>query len=295
MKRSKIEWTDFSGGVLNFVNRGTTKGDCELSPGCANCYALAILNRFRYAGPITRFNETKLEGITKAKFDPGDTPFRRGPGSRPMAFVCDMGDLFHDHVSAYDLRKSIEILSDRPDVDFQILTKRARRMAANVGAYYRRNVLIDPISNLWFGVSVENQSMADQRIPQLTQTPAAVRFLSLEPLLGPVDLTPYFGNINHPVTSQLEKKIHWVIVGQETGPNKRPMPKGALLDIANQCYDHDIPLFIKSAPEIEYNPIVDQFGLVDILRMWPGDDWGMIPDPNYEAELNASFMQHDIT
>ena len=183
MNKTSIEWTDFSSNPLYVVDRETGKRGwfCEkVSPGCANCYASA-LNIRRGTGhaylPANRdkvewrLNERELEAILR----------RRKPA---RIFMCDMTDLFHEDVPFGFIDQIWEAMRQAHQHTFQVLTKRPERMRL-----YLRDWA--PLPNVWLAVSVENQRMADERIPVLLDTPAAVRFLSCEPLLGPLDLTPW--------------------------------------------------------------------------------------------------------
>jgi len=183
MKLSGISWTDFSGQSLNFVVRGSTKGDCECSPGCKECYVKALDDRFHFLPEHTTTHPDKLARLAKKRF-PKYSP-KRGAPHKPMCFVVDTGDLFHEDVPDKFIWGVLGIMEERDDVTWQILTKRAERMRQVVCLY--RNGAFLP-QHIWLGVSVENQECADKRIPPLLDTPAAVRFVSVEPMLGAVDL-----------------------------------------------------------------------------------------------------------
>ena len=236
MNKTGIEWTDFSSNPLYVVDRETGKRGwfCEkVSPGCANCYASA-LNVRRGTGhayvPANRdkvewrLNERELEAILR----------RRKPA---RIFMCDMTDLFHEDVPFRWIGQIWRVMLATSQHTFQVLTKRPDRMrdfirwmeashhdhlegAIGAGTW--------PLPNVWLGVSVENQRMADERIPVLLDTPAAVRFLSCEPLLGPLDLiSACEGTRNFLEGIDFEllepwpdnpPRISWVIVGGESGP-----------------------------------------------------------------------------
>ena len=142
-------------------------------------------------------------------------------------FIGDMTDIFGEWVPDLMIAELWTTFSQRPDVTFQVLTKRAERM--------RRLWAEDmpPLPNVWNGVSVEDQQRADERIPHLLQTPAAVRFISAEPLLGPIDLKENISNLD------------WVIVGGESGPKFRACDVAWITAIVDQCRDASVPVFVK--------------------------------------------------
>lgn len=235
LQRSSIGWTDFSGGPLNFALRGSAPGDCEVSPGCANCYAGAILRRSGSKRPATTYSEAKLSQLLSAEFPAPkhtceqDDCLRRGPGSRPLAFVCDMGDLFHPAVPDSLIARAIQGFCARSDVDWQILTKRPERMLSMF-----RHIVFP--QNVWLGVTAENQEQLDVRGPMLLSMMAAVRFLSVEPMLGPIAV-PFL------------EEYSWVICGAESGPNRRPFDPAWAHDLLAQCRAAGpwLPFFAKQA------------------------------------------------
>lgn len=225
MHRSKIGWTDYSGGVANFVLRGKARGDCECSEGCANCYAQALRNRNpKEAEDTTTFSPDKLRRLLRAGFCEKGRYYRRGPGSRPMVFVVDMGDLFHSAVPDPFIMRALATFTARWDVDWQVLTKRADRLA-------RLWSCAELPPNVWVGVTAENQRRADERLPFLAQVPAAVRFVSVEPMLEPVRLDL--------------AGVHWVICGGESGPGRRPFDKAWAEALREQCEVAGVPFFFK--------------------------------------------------
>jgi len=159
-----------------------------------------------------------------------------------------MGDLFHEEVPIQFIDHVFKVMDSNPRHTFQVLTKRAPRMAALGGAAWHPNI--------WAGVTVENQQAADQRIPDLLKCSAAVRFVSCEPLLGPIDLTRInYGTLECPSGSKpvvinaldntVEDRINWVILGGESGPGARLMEKEWVLDIKRQCDKANVPFFFK--------------------------------------------------
>ena len=208
--QSSIEWTEATWNPLT----GCTK----VSPGCANCYAERMARRLQAMGQPNYANGFNL-AIHEHMLD---LPLRwRTPR---MVFVNSMSDLFHEAVPEAFIQRVFDVMRRASWHTFQVLTKRSRRLLALGKA-------IEWPGNVWMGVSVENQAYV-HRIDHLQRTDARVRFLSLEPLLGPLphlDLS----------------RIDWLIVGGESGPRARPMMREWVLDIRDQCLEAGIPFFFK--------------------------------------------------
>lgn len=239
MARSKIEWCDETWNPVF----GCTK----VSPGCAKCYAERIARRF--AG--------------RPGFGPVDNPFKvtlypdrlEQPlywRKRRMVFVCSMSDLFHKDVPSGFIRQVWGVMTNSQRHTFLVLTKRSQRMLR----WYTRLWCRNRLPNVWLGVSAENQKRLDERLPHLLQCPATARFLSCEPLLGPIDLESYlwdqeaedrFYNVQYDRIRWPDhfRLIDWVIVGAESGPGARPMDLGWARDIRDQCADVGVPFFLK--------------------------------------------------
>lgn len=181
-------------------------------------------------------------------------------------FVDSMGDLFHEDVPDAYLDRVFAVMALAPQHTFQVLTKRPERMREYLSRENRASFRISdeafrmrvraeatswPLPNVWLGTSVEDQAAADERIPHLLQTPAAVRFLSCEPLLGPLRLPECTGYANCPLDSVDGHSDHpfggidWVIVGGESGPRARPCDVGWIRDIVEQCQAAGVPYFVK--------------------------------------------------
>ncbi len=243
---SKIEWTD--------VTWNPVRGCSRVSEGCRHCYAERIAARFCRPGlPFHGFAKVtaprdsldrvggrrdgwtgKVE-LVESKLD---EPLRMG-GYRRI-FVNSMSDLFHEALSFQDIARVFFVMSTSEHT-FQVLTKRPERMRAFVPWWLERCSQIggpkmQHLENLWLGVSCEDQLHAAARIPILADTPAALRFVSLEPLLGPVTLS-----------DGLFRGIDWVIAGGETGPGARPCHMAWLRSIVRQCRQARRPVFIKQA------------------------------------------------
>lgn len=214
-EKSTIEWTDATWNPV----RGCTK----ISPGCAHCYAERFAERFR--------------GVPGSPFEQGfdlrtvphmlAVPFQWPAAKR--VFVNSMSDLFHERVPAGYIRKVTDVMQLANWHTYQVLTKRAERMADLLtGELFEAA----PLQNVWWGVSVEDRRFGLPRIDHLRRVPAAVRFLSVEPLIE------HIGTIN------LEG-IHWVIVGGESGARPRPMHADWVRSIRDQCALAGVPFFFK--------------------------------------------------
>jgi protein gp37 len=165
----------------------------------------------------------------------------RKSGKREKVFVMSMGDFFEDHPQVEEWRRdAIDQMEAATMLDFQVLTKRPENVEAMVPKMWRS---WHWPAHVWIGTSVENQEQADKRIPELLRIPAAVRFLSVEPLLGPVELKKWLGN-----------NFHWVIVGGESGPNARPMHPDWARAIRDECVEAGVPFFMKQMNKIDPIP-----------------------------------------
>ena len=207
---SSIEWTESTWNPLT----GCTK----VSPGCVNCYAERMALRLKAMGNpnyINGFSVTMHENVIELPLQ----------WRKPQTiFVNSMSDLFHEDVPEQFILRVFDVIRRADWHCFQILTKRSRRLLD-------LSPQLPWTPNIWMGVSVEDQAHAF-RIDHLRRTGANVKFLSLEPLLGPI---PILG---------LEA-IDWVIVGGESGPRSRPMKESWVIDIRNKCQDARVPFFFK--------------------------------------------------
>ncbi|MCI0999179.1 phage Gp37/Gp68 family protein [Ochrobactrum sp. C6C9] len=294
---TKIEWTDATWNPIT--------GCKVVSPGCTNCYAMKLagtrlahhpsragLTIDTKAGPVwngnLRFNSEWL--------------FQPLHWKRPRRiFVCAHGDLFAEGVDDAWLDQIFGVMACSPQHIFQVLTKRPERMQA-----YLTTILLEhrlaaaqaqfdfplrspgiwphlPLPNVWLGVSVEDQVRANERIPHLLTTPAAVHWISAEPLLGPVDIRDALANpktIGEPLW-QLSR-IDWVVAGGESGVDARPMHPDWARSLRDQCAAAEVPFFFKQwgewAPQVG---AVDGWALGDDAeisrfdhRDWETDHWG---------------------
>lgn len=210
MSKSSIEWTQSTWNPVT----GCTK----ISPGCANCYAERMSHRLQAMGQSNYANafELTLQPHMLERPLTWKTP--------QVIFVNSMSDLFHKNVPAEYVLRVFDVMRRAHWHQFQVLTKRAERIV-------ELDPMIDWPANVWMGVSVESEKYVS-RIDCLRQTGARTKFLSLEPLLGPLERLNLKG-------------IHWVIVGGESGPGARPIEEAWVKSIRNQCLSGNVPFFFK--------------------------------------------------
>lgn len=222
---SAIEWTQATWNPV--------AGCTPVSPGCLNCYAARMALRLesmgkqvgeKYAGTAARSRSGRpvFSGRINLDHDALDLPYSWRLGR--IIFVNSMSDLFHEEVPLEFIRRVFKVMLECPQHTFQVLTKRPER------ALELADRLPWP-EHVWMGTSVEAAAYYE-RIRLLQRIPAKIRFLSCEPLLGPLKRMPLKG-------------INWVIVGGESGPGARPMQGSWVLDIKRQCEQKDVPFFFK--------------------------------------------------
>lgn len=213
--KSTIEWTDATWNPV----RGCTK----ISPGCKHCYAKTFAERFRGVVGHPYMEGFDLRLVPEKLADPLKW-------KRPRKiFVNSMSDLFHPDVPDDYIVQVCEVMLQAHWHTFQVLTKRADRMAQLLNS---KLAFAAKCKHIWWGASVEDQKHGVPRIAQLRSAHVAVRFLSVEPLLedlGKLDL----------------QKIHWMIVGGESGPGARPMDAEWVRSLERQCHESDVPFFFK--------------------------------------------------
>jgi protein gp37 len=304
--RTKIEWTDATWNPV--------VGCSVVSPGCTNCYAM------RLAGTRLKHHPTRA-GLTRpSKAGPvwnGQVRFNEAELVKPlswrrprMIFVCAHGDLFHEAVPDEWIDRVFAVMALCPQHTFQVLTKRPERMRAYMTSsagriadaaialrrargdngpvvplpHIRPGAQWWPLPNVWLGVSAEDQARADERIPLLLDTPAAVRFVSLEPLLGPIDLTALNAKFDVDDSDEDDWRFdalaggHWfrddlghnvtgdgpdlatldqVIVGGESGSDARPMHPAWVRSLRDQCAGAGTAFFFKQWGEWTCDDLID--------------------------------------
>lgn len=208
--QTAIEWTESTWNPVS----GCTK----ISLGCAHCYAERMAKRLQAMGQYRYRNGFAVT----LHYEAVEEPY--GWKKPRVVFVNSMSDLFHEAVPVDFIRRVFAVMGDCSQHTFQILTKRSRRLAEMAP-------LLSWPKNVWMGVTVENADYA-YRIDDLRDVPSAVRFISIEPLLGPLD-------------DLALEDIDWVIVGGESGPGARPMKKEWVLSIQSNCQRANVPFFFK--------------------------------------------------
>jgi protein gp37 len=267
---SKIEWTDATWNPV--------RGCSVISPGCVNCYAMKQAHRFSGPGGayegLTKQTSAgpQWAGVVRTVEDALDQPRRWRKPQR--VFVNSMSDLFHEALPDEAIDRVFAVMALCPQHTFQVLTKRPERMLdwAKLprpreyqsdwwGWWRERSLKVGgpqastqwPLPNVWLGVSVEDQATADARIPLLLQTPAAVRFVSYEPALGPVDFAAFLGcgdlHCAHPDHRNMCRATHppcagldWVIAGGESGEQGDIAGGVRGLAVANRRHGHFRPV-----------------------------------------------------
>lgn len=272
---SKIEWTDETWNPV--------RGCRHVSPGCLNCYAALMTSRLEAMGQEGYAGLTRPSPDGKRRLFTGE--FRAVPDAldkplhwkKPrMIFVNSMSDLFGEGIPFEFIAAVFGVMAACPQHTFQVLTKRADRLLEFFEWLRRDNAdmlkalanmlniseysgafpdlwdlhgpqlgSVWPLPNVWLGVSAENQASFDARVPKLLQTPASVRFLSLEPLLERLELSERIAFFNVNDWSPAPSEIHWVIVGGESGPNARECRVEWIADIVEQCKAAGVPCFVK--------------------------------------------------
>ena len=263
-----IAWTDATWNPV--------RGCSRVSRGCEHCYAEGVARRFSGPGmPYEGLVRLTPEGKPKAQWN-GTVRLVPEHLADPLrwtkprrVFVNSMSDLFHEALSFDDVARVFAVMIASPAHSFQVLTKRPARMrefmatcdlrvesagrdlAREIEACHVNNDEPWPPANVWLGVSVEDQRAADERIPVLLDTPAAVRWVSYEPAIGPVDwpslgvIAPSRGTWTHGGTYEVRSGLHWIVVGGESGPSARPFAIEWASRTIAQCRTAGVPAFVK--------------------------------------------------
>lgn len=300
-----IEWTDATWNPVT--------GCSVVSPGCTNCYAM------RLAGTRLKHHPSRTGLTADSKSGPvwnGQVRLNRQELHKPAEwkrprriFVCAHGDLFAEQVPDDWILDVLTVIASNPHHHFQVLTKRAERMRdfmirkdllediyANWSGFSGspREVWSWPLHNLWLGVSVEDQRRVRERIPELLDTPAAVRWISAEPLLGPLDLTNVTGGTSDSAVLARDtltgnfwrpgkgivsrdtdgRRLDWVVAGGESGRGARPMHPDWARSLRDQCATAGVPFFFKQWGE--WCPATADYGVSGHCMPETGDKFTWI-------------------
>jgi protein gp37 len=278
--RTKIEWTS--------ATWNPTTGCDRVSAGCDHCYALTLAKRLKAAGN-PRY---QADGDARRSGPGFGLTLHRDKIEQPLkwkqprlVFVDSMSDLFHAKVPIEFIERVFEVMADASQHRFQILTKRPGRMASVL-----RRVRPNPIPNVWLGTSVETQDWAEVRLPKLLETPAAVRFLSCEPLLGPVNIKPWLptgdpGDGETPHVNE-SRGIDWVIAGGESGPHFRAIDPEWARSLRDQCQSAAVPFFFK-----QWGGRTPKAG----GRLLDGKAWDEMPGHTTAIPTAAGFSSSPLT
>lgn len=291
-KTTSIEWTHHTFNPW---------WGCEkVSPACTNCYAERDAKRYGHhvwgkAAP--RRTLSPEYWMQPHKWDVQAKLF----GERRRVFCASMADVFERREGLQPIREQLwTLIESTSGLDWLLLTKRPENILPMIPESWQRS----PRPNVWYGTTVESQEWADKRIPELLQVPAAVRFLSCEPLLGPVDLSPYLRTAR----GEAAPLVHWVIAGGESGPRPRPMhPRwarslrdqaqaagvafhfkqwGELLpggnDVGGPSWPHGKPERIPPASECIEDEFFYPVGKKNAGRLLDGRTWDQFPTPGGE-------------
>lgn len=304
-ENSAIEWTETTWNPL--------AGCTRASEGCDNCYAAKMSLRLeamaerditdgrdpggkaKYIGIATKNGKGVAVFNGKINLDMNALHEPISWKKPRMIFVNSMSDLFHKDVPFSFVAQVFETMRLAHWHTFQVLTKRPERMYAfwqwvqvnhiSLAAYW-------PLPNAWLGTSVENQEQADKRIPELLRVPAAVRFLSCEPLLGAIDLEDLAYEAVGPDWAGFNRLIDWVIVGGESGANARPMNIKWVYDIRDQCVNAGVPFFFKQHGEFVPYPEIAEWKadteLMEHYGMSADEATGWVIKPEWKEAVRGN-------
>ena len=269
---SKIEWTERSWNPI--------VGCSKVSEGCKNCYAIRMAWRLmhnpktadRYAGTVhkTCGGKANWTGVINVLSDVALLPLQVKKPT--MWFVNSMSDLFHEQLDDDTIIALFDIMRDCPRHTFQVVTKRTARAAEFLRKHYP-----EPLPNVWIGFSVENNKTLTERAPYFQEFEAAVKFISCEPLLGPLSFkSPCLSK--HLQENLLVKYIDWVIVGGESGPDARPMNPDWVCNLRDECTAAGVPFFFKQWGE--WAPLQRYYEGHLMVNLTPGKNEYLFNDGN---------------
>ena len=298
--KTGIEWCDSTWNCI--------RGCSRVSAGCTHCYAESIAARFSGPGQayegLAKMTPSGPRWTGKVELVPDRLEDPRHWKKPRRVFVNSMSDLFHESLPVGDIMRVFGVMSLAPQHQFQILTKRPQRMllilngkgadrwCRDSAAATANNSSLQiswPLKNVWLGVSIEDQATADERIPLLLQTPAAVRFVSYEPALGPVDFTEWLRD-GFPEGEQLldphfmrhgTPRLDQIITGGESGPGARPSNPNWHRSVRDQCQEAGVPYFFKQWGE---------WAPLDVAGSEASGGWAPIKTPDRLAQFDEEIM-----
>jgi protein gp37 len=283
---TKIEWADASWNPLRVRSKdnGRIGWHCEhVTTGCEFCYAEGFNLRFGTRLPFKPGHRKDIRFVLDDRLLTQPLRWKRPR----MVFVCSMTDLFADFVEDAWIDSVFAVMTVAQQHTFQVLTKRPERMRRYLTVRWSLGEKLFP--NVWLGVSAERQEEADERIPHLLGTPAAVRFVSAEPLLGPIDLMRGALPMLKPVPGLGWAGLDWVIVGGESGSSARPMRPDWARSLRDQCVAAGVPFFFKQFGEYAPQQAINEpphfaggegivrVGKIAAGRQLDGREWNQFP------------------
>jgi protein gp37 len=303
MQNSKIEWTDHTFNPW--------WGCIRVSPGCEHCYAETLANRYGHAvwGPAkTTPRRMMSENYWRQPIKWNEAA--RQSRQRSRVFCASMADVFEDHPQLVEPRRRLfNLIWQTQHLDWLLLTKRPENIIGMLDRIPIRDGLSvwdvwpEQFPNVWLGTSCEDQQRADERIPHLLKVPARVRFLSCEPLLGPVDVSRYLppapgASWAHETMLAWDEDtpfVDWIICGGESGHGARPMHPGWARGLRDQCKAAGVPFFFKQWGE--YGPWPDGLPFNERAQVFQwqhtewdssNDHWAVRYEPHYRLGKHAA-------
>jgi protein gp37 len=282
-ENTKIEWADHTFNPW--------EGCTKVGPGCDHCYAETRNNRFgggNWGAGAPRRRTSEANWKLPLKWNRQ----AEAQGVRFRVFCASLADVFDNEVDPVWRLDLFKLIAQTPNLDWLLLTKRIGNAKNMLGDYQSVSLL----PNIWLGITVVNQEEADRDIPKLLAFPARVRFLSMEPLLGPVDLSEWLNFYNtiagtNTITNQ--RALSWVIAGGESGPGARPMEAEWVRGLRNQCNKAGVPFLFKQwgewAPnwlndgsgKTEGSEWMDKIGKKNAGRLLDGVEWTQFPKTDF--------------
>lgn len=281
-------------------------GCTKVGPGCDHCYAEAWDRRFAVSGHAMRWGLHAKRTRTSAanwrkplQWQANAAAFQAEHGRRQRVFCSSLADVFDNAVDPAWRADLFDLIKATPDLDWLLLTKRignAWKMMADACGWSQASLKL-PLPNVWLGATIVNQEEAERDIPKLLAVPARVRFLSMEPLLGPVDIGRWLGpQCDHGSATGPDgvggvmcplcmgtscgacQGLSWVIVGGESGSKARPMYPGWARSLRDQCAAAGVPMLFKQWGEWTPGENVERVrGTVDTAFLWDEDNWSVHP------------------